>query len=209
VVCPSSFPLNSLQPVCDLSLSSSSVFSSSLSALTFPSPSLTSPEPCPPNSLKAPHQRSSYLTTGSAGMFTQTHMHLEDCWSKDHHLFFLQSAYPNGVTLDPSSKHRSGGTTHQDQCIWLYVITSNNMAMFNAEQSLTVELTIRLFCFSSPLTPHLLTDEDFQHAFYFNILLSFFSSSSLFSSCFVLLLLESTFLPLGQAYIEFHCQKIK
>lgn len=49
---------------------------------------------------------------------------------------------------------------HWYQHIQLYVITSNNMATFSAEQSLTtkdVQLTIRLFCFSAPLTPHSLS----------------------------------------------------
>lgn len=46
---------------------------------------------------------------------------------------------------------------HKDQCIKLYVTTSNNMANFKAEQPLITkdaQLTIRLLCFSTPLTPY-------------------------------------------------------
>lgn len=82
------------------------------------------------------------------------------------------------------------------------------MIMFNAVLFLTVkdvQLTVRLFYAASSFTSH--SPSYFQNAFYFNI--SFFFAFFIFSSHFVLLHLESTFLPLGQAYIEFHCQKIK
>lgn len=82
--------------------------------------------------------------------------------------------------------------------------------MFNAVPFLTVkdvQLTIRLSYAASSFTSH--SPSYFQNAFYFNISLFFFFFFFILSSHFVLSLLEYTFLPLGQAYIEFHCQKIK
>lgn len=114
----------------------------------------------------------------------------------------------NHMRLLPKTKEC---TDHWYQRIQMYAITSNSMATFRVEQSprgKDVQLTTRLFCFSAPLTPHFLS---FPTCFF--ILISFFSfffsSSSFFSSCFVLWLLESTFLPLGQAHTEYQCQKIK
>lgn len=51
-------------------------------------------------------------------------------------------------------------TDHQYQCIQMYMITSNSLATFSAEQSLRrkdAQSTIRLFCFSASLAPHSLS----------------------------------------------------
>lgn len=134
---------------------------------------------------------------------------LEDFWNKDHHPSSLQSAHFHQITR-PLPKTQEW-TDHWYQCIQMYVITSNIMAILREKQSprrKDVQLTIRQFCFSAPLTAHFLS---FPMRFF--ILISFFSiffsSSFFFSFYFALLLLESTFLPLGQAYIDYQCQKIK
>lgn len=102
------------------------------------------------NLLKIPPGRSYRLTIGSAGELMEKHMHWNIVGAKT----ITHLPWDHMRPLPKTQKW----TDHWYQCIQLYMITSNNMATFSVEQSLTIkQLTIRLFCFSAPLTPHSLS----------------------------------------------------